>query len=80
MKTRNVKERGLGFERVADMDRTHALSVEDTRTAYGERRFRMFRRIDNQLHVAVITFRGDRVRGSPCEAPLNASTLASATI
>lgn len=59
---RNVKERGIGFERFADMDLARALSTEDTRTEYGERRIRMVGPIDDRLHVAVITFRGDRVR------------------
>ncbi len=59
---RNIKERGIGFERFADMDLEHAISSEDTRTEYGERRIRMFGPIDDRLHVAVITFRGDRIR------------------
>ncbi len=59
---RNVKARGIGFERFADMDLARALSVEDTRAEYGERRFRLLGPIDERLHVAVITYRGDRVR------------------
>ena len=59
---RNLKERGIGFERFADMDPARAISNEDTRAEYGERRIRMFGPIDDRLHVAVITFRGDRVR------------------
>ncbi|MGE3510896.1 MAG: BrnT family toxin [Vicinamibacterales bacterium] len=59
---RNVKERGIGFERFADMDLTRALSREDTRAEYGERRITLLGPIDERLHVAVITYRGDRVR------------------
>ena len=56
---RNVKTRGIGFERFADMDLAHALSVEDTRVEYGERRFRLLGPTDGRLHVAVITYRDD---------------------
>jgi uncharacterized DUF497 family protein len=59
---RNAKARGIGFERFAEMDLARALSVEDTRVEYGERRFRLLGLIDGRLHVAVITYRGDRVR------------------
>ena len=59
---RNLKERGIGFERFADMDLETAVTVEDARTDYGERRVRLFGHIDGRLHVAVITYRGDKVR------------------
>ena len=59
---RNRRERGVGFERVADMDLEAALSVEDTRKNYGERRLRVLGHIDGRLHAAVITPRGDRIR------------------
>ena len=58
--SRNVLERGSGFERVADMDFAAAIAVEDTRQDYGERRVRVFGHIDGQLHVAVITPAGTR--------------------
>ena len=35
---RNIVERGLPFERVAEIDWETALSQEDTRRDYGERR------------------------------------------
>jgi hypothetical protein len=60
--TKNLKERGIGFERVAEMDLGAAVTVEDARTDYGERRVRLFGYIDGRLHVAVITYRGDKVR------------------
>jgi len=59
---RNIRERGISFERFADMDLETAVAVEDARTDYGERRVRLFGRIDDRLHVAVITYRGDKVR------------------
>jgi uncharacterized protein len=59
---RNIRERGISFERFADMDLETAVTVEDARTDYGERRVRLFGYIDGRLHVAVITYRGDKVR------------------
>jgi uncharacterized protein len=35
---RNVAERGLSFERVAELDWETAISEEDSRSDYGERR------------------------------------------
>jgi hypothetical protein len=37
---RNIAERGLPFEHVADLEWETAISVEDTRKDYGERRLR----------------------------------------
>jgi uncharacterized protein len=56
---RNVVERGLSFELVSDLDWDTAVSVEDTRKDYGERRLRVLALLDRRLHVAVITQRGD---------------------
>jgi uncharacterized DUF497 family protein len=39
---RNIRERGISFERFADMDLETAVTVEDARTDYGERRVRLF--------------------------------------
>ncbi|MDO8678268.1 MAG: BrnT family toxin [Acidobacteriota bacterium] len=58
----NLKRRGIGFERFADMDLEAAVAIEDTRTDYGERRTRMFGNIEGRLHVAVITLRRDKIR------------------
>jgi len=44
------------------MDLETAVMVEDARTDYGERRVRMFGYIDGRFHVAVITYRGDKLR------------------
>ena len=59
---RNIRERGISFERLADMDLETAFVVDDTRADYGERRVTLFGDIDDRLHVAVITYRGDKVR------------------
>jgi uncharacterized DUF497 family protein len=59
---RNFNQRGIGFERFADMDLKTAVVVEDARTDYGERRFRFAGNLDKRLHVAVITYRGSIVR------------------
>jgi uncharacterized DUF497 family protein len=59
---RNIRERGISLERFADMDLETAVAIEDARIDYGERRVRLFGNIDDRLHVAVITYRGDTVR------------------
>lgn len=56
---RNIAERGLPFERVADLEWATALAVEDKRHDYGETRLRVFGLLGQRLHVAVITIRGD---------------------
>jgi len=55
---RNIGQRGLPFELVADLEWETAISVEDTRKDYGERRLRVLGRLHGRLHVAVITYRG----------------------
>lgn len=59
---RNLLERGISFERFADMELATALALEDARTDYGERRIRVFGLIDDRLHVAIITYRSETVR------------------
>jgi uncharacterized DUF497 family protein len=58
---RNVVERGLSFELVAELEWEDAVSVEDTRKDYGERRLQVMAYLENRLHVAVVTLRGDAV-------------------
>ncbi len=58
---RNIEERGLDFAKVADLDWSRAVILEDDRLDYGERRFRVFGFIDNRLYAAVVTFRCDAV-------------------
>jgi uncharacterized DUF497 family protein len=59
---RNIAERGLSFERVADLDWDTAVVVEDTRRGYGERRLRVMARLEGRLHAAVVTPRGEDLR------------------
>jgi uncharacterized DUF497 family protein len=54
-------ERGLSFELVAELEWEHAVSVEDRRKDYGERRLQVMAYLDNRLHVAVVTLRGDAI-------------------
>jgi uncharacterized protein len=59
---KNQRDRGISFERFADMDLDTAISIEDTRKEYGERRLRVLGTIDGKLHAAVITPRGETIR------------------
>lgn len=59
---RNIAERGLSFERVAELDWDTAVLVEDTRRDYGELRLRVLGRLDGWLHAAVVTPRGEDLR------------------
>ena len=56
---RNIAERSLSFERVADLDWETAVAVEDDRKDYGERRLRVMALLGPRLHVVVITYRGE---------------------
>ena len=56
---RNIAERGLRFELVAQLDWETAIAVEDVRKDYGERRLRVLAFLGERLHAAVITMRGD---------------------
>jgi uncharacterized DUF497 family protein len=52
---RNIKIRGLSFERVRDFDFETALFEEDDRHDYGETRYRVFGFLDGRLHALVMT-------------------------
>ncbi len=56
---RNIAERGLPFERVADLEWETTVIAVDVRKDYGEERLQVFGRLAQRLHVAVITRRGD---------------------
>ena len=56
---RNIAERGLSFERVAELDWDTAVIAEDTRRNYGEPRLLVMARLDGRLHAAVVTPRGE---------------------
>ncbi len=51
----NVRERGLPFDLVAGFDWVSALSVEDTRKSYPERRFQAVGFIGARLFVIIFT-------------------------
>ncbi len=55
---RNIAERGLSFELVADLEWGTALVVEDMRRDYGETRLRVLAFLGDRLHAAVVTHRG----------------------
>ena len=59
---RNIAERGLSFERVAELDWDTALIAEDTRGDYGEPRLLVMALLDGRLHAAVVTPRGEDLR------------------
>lgn len=58
----SASRHGVVFEDVARLDWTAALTGEDDRYDYGERRFRSLAPIDGRLHVLIFTMRGDAIR------------------
>ena len=60
---RNIRDRGLSFERAADFDFETAITVVDDRRDYGETRWRALGLLDGRLHALVFaaTARGIRV-------------------
>ena len=52
---KNIRERGLSFERVAEVDLNTALVFPDTRKAYGETRYIALCYLDRRLHVLCFT-------------------------
>jgi uncharacterized DUF497 family protein len=59
---RNVRERGLSFERVEDFDFGTAAFKIDDRRDYGEARIRALGFLDGKLHLLVFTERGEDLR------------------
>ena len=60
---KNIAERGLSFERVAELEWDTAVIAEDTRRNYGETRLLVMTRLDGRLHAAVVTPRGEGFAG-----------------
>lgn len=58
---KNIAERGLSFDMVADIDWKGAVIIEDIRKDYGERRFRVFGYVSDRMYVAIITPRNEAV-------------------
>ena len=59
---RNLRERGLGFEMVANFDLRSAVYTTDTRKDYGEVRTRTLGFIGDTLYAMVFTMRGSALR------------------
>jgi uncharacterized protein len=59
---RNLRERGLGFERVAEFDFASAFYTIDARRDYGEVRRRALGFIGETLYALVFTMRGRVLR------------------
>lgn len=57
---RNIRLHGVDFTAAAGFDRGAALTREDTRNDYGERRFVSIGPIGSRLQVMVWTMRGAR--------------------
>ena len=52
---RNIRERGLSFDRVAEVDFNTALVLSDSRKEYGETRYVALSYLDSRLHVLCFT-------------------------
>ncbi len=52
---RNIRDRGLSFDRVQNVDLTKALIAVDDRHEYGENRFVALCHLDRRLHVLCFT-------------------------
>lgn len=59
---RNIRERGLSFERAAEFDIETAYTIEDRRRDYGETRYRTLGWIGHEVCALVFTFRDDTLR------------------
>jgi uncharacterized DUF497 family protein len=59
---RNIVERGLSFDEVANLDWNAAYILKDDRRDYGEDRYRVLGRIGERLFAVVFTPRGDEIR------------------
>jgi uncharacterized DUF497 family protein len=59
---RNLRERGLSFERAKDFDFATAYIEVDRRFNYGEVRFNAVGFLDGRMHTLVFTERGDDMR------------------
>jgi len=59
---RNIKLRGLSFDRVADLDWDSAWIYEDERSDYNETRFIAYGMLDKRLHFVCFTETKDGIR------------------
>ena len=56
------KKHGVDFRNAVNFDWETAIFLEDTRKAYGEKRFLGLGFIESRLHALVFTRRGDVIR------------------
>jgi len=59
---RNIRERGLSFERVREFDFETAVIIEDRRRDYGEVRYQTLGWLGSELHSLVFTLREGGLR------------------
>ena len=59
---RNIEQRGLSFERVADLDWDNAWIYQDERAEYNEVRFIAYSMLDKRLHFVCFTETKDGIR------------------
>jgi uncharacterized DUF497 family protein len=59
---RNIQERGLSFDDVADLDWGAAFILKDDRRDYGEDRYRVLGKIGERLYAVVFTPKEDEIR------------------
>lgn len=59
---KNIRERGLSFERASEVDFNTALVLPDTRKAYGETRYVALCYLDQRLHVLCFTETDEGIR------------------
>ena len=59
---RNIRDRGLPFDAVADFDFEHALFHVDDRQQYGETRYVAIGVLDERLHVLCFTETPEGIR------------------
>lgn len=58
----NLTKHGVDFAVAERIDWAAALTAEDARAAYGERRLVTLADIDGRLHFCAWTYRGNRIR------------------
>jgi uncharacterized DUF497 family protein len=59
---RNIVERGLSFDEVANLDWNAAFILKDDRRDYGEDRYRVLGKLGEELYAVVFTPREDEIR------------------
>ncbi len=59
---KNIRERGLSFERVSEVDFNNAMFFPDTRKEYGETRYIALCSLEQRLHVLCFTETEKRIR------------------